>query len=501
MRIATSHGPFWLSYSTNVHPAETLASLREMLARDVGAVRDRVRPDGIFGVELRLGSAALRELAADGTRADLRRFLDAQRLAVFSLNGFPLRDFHQARVKEEVYRPDWAEAERQQETIQLCEILAVPLPPDTAGTVSTSPGSFKPWGDHRALRAEFARGFAPVIHALARLKREQGCTIRLAVEPEPFCTLETVREFVDFATDELGFRNDPGEPKKEHDLIVLGDSFGVGSDTTQEKIWSALFRDRYGWSVYNLSMACASPWDEWMNLALEIDCIHPRKGAVVLWALFTGNDLDEPYGDLADPPPPVGLAERFNVGLTTFRRRSVIRQLTQRFFRIADPSPKDLVEKARFADGSPALFYKPYDLSGARTVEEVKAHPHFPFLQATFAAMATLARAHDLRVAVVVIPTKHEVYAKAGDVVVTADIPLAARCLKSGALVLSPRGREFTEDSIGDALANRAVLSHLRESGVMTGGPAPFQKKDRSLFLQKLHEIEAFLFLGDMKKK
>lgn len=75
------------------------------------------------------------------------------------------------------------------------------------------------------------------------------------------------------------------------------------------------------------------------------------------------------------------------------------------------------------------------------------------------------------------------------DVVVTADIPLAARCLKKGARVLSPRGRVFTEDSIGEALANRDLLSHLRELGTITGGPAPFEKKDRSRFLQRLDEI------------
>ena len=75
------------------------------------------------------------------------------------------------------------------------------------------------------------------------------------------------------------------------------------------------------------------------------------------------------------------------------------------------------------------------------------------------------------------------------DIVVTADIPMAARCLKKGARVLSPRGRVFTEDSIGEALANRDLLSHLRELGTITGGPAPFEKKDRSRFLQRLDEI------------
>ena len=75
------------------------------------------------------------------------------------------------------------------------------------------------------------------------------------------------------------------------------------------------------------------------------------------------------------------------------------------------------------------------------------------------------------------------------DVVVTADIPLAARCLKKGARVLGPKGRVFTENSIGNALAGREASAYLREMGVMTGGPAPFTKRDRSRFLQRLEEL------------
>jgi uncharacterized protein YaiI (UPF0178 family) len=74
------------------------------------------------------------------------------------------------------------------------------------------------------------------------------------------------------------------------------------------------------------------------------------------------------------------------------------------------------------------------------------------------------------------------------DIVITADIPLAARCIKDGAQVIGPKGRVFTEETIGDALAKRELSSALREHGEMTGGPAPFQGKDRSRFLQQLEE-------------
>ena len=77
----------------------------------------------------------------------------------------------------------------------------------------------------------------------------------------------------------------------------------------------------------------------------------------------------------------------------------------------------------------------------------------------------------------------------AGDIVITADIPLADRCLRAGARVLGPKGEEFTEDAIGDALATRALLDMLRQSGEFGGGPAPFAKADRSRFLGKLDEL------------
>lgn len=75
-----------------------------------------------------------------------------------------------------------------------------------------------------------------------------------------------------------------------------------------------------------------------------------------------------------------------------------------------------------------------------------------------------------------------------GDVVVTADIPLAARCLETGAAVLGTNGRPFTEDSIGGALATREFNSQLREAGIQSGGPRPVSEKDRSRFLSRLDE-------------
>lgn len=80
-------------------------------------------------------------------------------------------------------------------------------------------------------------------------------------------------------------------------------------------------------------------------------------------------------------------------------------------------------------------------------------------------------------------------HAGSGDIVVTTDIPLADRCLKKGARVLDVRGHEFTEDSIGNAMATRDLMRHLRDMGVMGGGPPPVEKKDKSQFVSKLHQV------------
>ena len=76
-----------------------------------------------------------------------------------------------------------------------------------------------------------------------------------------------------------------------------------------------------------------------------------------------------------------------------------------------------------------------------------------------------------------------------GDIVISEDILLAARCLEKDARALSPRGRVFTPESIGEAVATRGLMADLREAGAITGGQSPFDKSDRSTFLQRLDQI------------
>ena len=75
-----------------------------------------------------------------------------------------------------------------------------------------------------------------------------------------------------------------------------------------------------------------------------------------------------------------------------------------------------------------------------------------------------------------------------GDIVITADIPLASRCVKNGATVLAPNGKPFSEESIGMTLATRNLMDSLRSAGAITGGPKPFAPRDRSNFLSALDQ-------------
>lgn len=80
-------------------------------------------------------------------------------------------------------------------------------------------------------------------------------------------------------------------------------------------------------------------------------------------------------------------------------------------------------------------------------------------------------------------------HVRENDIAISSDIPLAARCLEKGARTLDPKGRVFTQETIGGALANRELMAHLRELGNITGGPAPFEKRDRSRFLERLDNV------------
>ncbi|MFE7426166.1 metabolite traffic protein EboE [Streptomyces sp. NPDC057545] len=185
-----------LSYCTNVHPAETLDGVRAQLRDHCEPVRRRLGRDRL-GIGLWLARDAARALTDDPSELrSLRAELDRRGLEVVTLNGFPYEGFGADEVKYRVYRPDWTDPERLAHTTALARLLAGLLPDDvTEGTISTLPIA---WRTPFASDAE-AAGLAHTalttlgerLDALAELT---GKSIRIGLEPEPGCTIETTTD-------------------------------------------------------------------------------------------------------------------------------------------------------------------------------------------------------------------------------------------------------------------------------------------------------------------
>jgi sugar phosphate isomerase/epimerase len=187
-----------LSYCTNIHPGESWAEVRANLERYLVPVRERVAAARPFGVGLRLSAESARTLAAPQALDELRAFLSAHDLYVFTINGFPYGPFHGRPVKEQVYLPDWLDPERLEYTDRLAGILAVLVPDGVEGTISTVPGAFAPRVHGEADQARMAQALLDHVVHLVRLRETTGRRVALALEPEPCCFLETIAEAVAF---------------------------------------------------------------------------------------------------------------------------------------------------------------------------------------------------------------------------------------------------------------------------------------------------------------
>ncbi|MET8975370.1 metabolite traffic protein EboE [Streptomyces sp. NPDC004539] len=183
-----------LAYCTNVHPAETLDGVLAQLRDHCEPVRRRLGRDRL-GIGLWLARDAAHTLDTDPSalRA-LRTALDGRGLEVVTLNGFPYDGFGTGEVKYRVYKPDWADPERLDHTTALARVLAGLLPDDvTEGSVSTLPLAWRTALDEeRADKARAAlRTLAERLDALAELT---GRSVRVGLEPEPGCVVETTAD-------------------------------------------------------------------------------------------------------------------------------------------------------------------------------------------------------------------------------------------------------------------------------------------------------------------
>lgn len=198
-------GGYHLTYCSNIHPGETWEEVRRNLGAYLPVVRGRICPGEPFGVGLRLSAEAAETLEAPETLAEFQAFLAAENCYVFTINGFPYGVFHRARVKEEVYLPDWKAEERLEYSNRCARLLAALLPdePGLEGSVSTVPGAFKGEVAGEEDARQMARLMLRHVAELHRIHQETGKVITLALEPEPCCYIETVAEAVGFFSDFL----------------------------------------------------------------------------------------------------------------------------------------------------------------------------------------------------------------------------------------------------------------------------------------------------------
>lgn len=197
MKLSSSP-PLHLTYCLNVHPGETWRECFNAIRDKALVVRNRVAPNEPFGLGLRLGRRAAAELSRDGHLDAFKRFLVEHDIYVFTINGFPYGRFHATSVKQDVYRPDWRSTRRLSYTTLLADILAALLPEGLSGSISTVPGSYKAWANSPARVRQVVRHLARCALHLRHLHERTGKLLRLALEPEPDCLLETTEEAIRF---------------------------------------------------------------------------------------------------------------------------------------------------------------------------------------------------------------------------------------------------------------------------------------------------------------
>ncbi|MFJ9587412.1 metabolite traffic protein EboE [Streptomyces acidicola] len=185
-----------LAYCTNVHPAETLDGILAQLRDHCEPVRKSLGRDRL-GIGLWLAKDAARALITDpAALRGLRAELDRRGLEVVTLNGFPYEGFGAEEVKYRVYQPDWADPERLAYTTDLARLLTALLPDDvTEGTISTLPLAWRTDFDER-VAATAGAALTTLSGRLDALEELTGKSIRIALEPEPGCTVETTADAI-----------------------------------------------------------------------------------------------------------------------------------------------------------------------------------------------------------------------------------------------------------------------------------------------------------------
>ena len=186
-----------LCYCTNVHPGQTLAEVEQGI--DTFAAPIAAACDAPLSLGLWFAEAVRREIeATPGAAGRLLERLHSHGLTCHTLNAFPYGNFHSERVKEQVYLPDWSSPDRLNYTLGCARILADLLPEGREGSISTLPLGFAATDTPASFFESCIASLVELARSLDELHSETGRIIRLAIEPEPFCHLQTTDEAIAF---------------------------------------------------------------------------------------------------------------------------------------------------------------------------------------------------------------------------------------------------------------------------------------------------------------
>jgi hypothetical protein len=170
----------------------------------VPAVKRRVSPDAPMGLSLRLSGSSVESLKADAAeRADFLAYLRAEDLYLYTINAFPHGPFKGESVMEKVYEPDWATRTRTEYTMGVADILVDITEPEVEPSIQTAPLAFKPNVDGPAYIEAFTTNLFRVVAHLIDIERRTGRRIKVSLEPEPYCFLETTEETVTYFEDHI----------------------------------------------------------------------------------------------------------------------------------------------------------------------------------------------------------------------------------------------------------------------------------------------------------
>jgi len=193
-----------LTYSTLVHPGDDWEQMWESLTTYVPKVKARIAHNQRFGVSLRLSANSAQTLVrSPAERAKLKKFLGDNDMYLYTVNAFPYGAFKGTVVKEQVYEPDWRSEERTRYTMNVADVLADVCPADVAPSIQSAPLGFKPRVTGDDVVASYTDHVLRVAAHLVELEARSGRTVTLALEPEPYCFLETTDETVDYFTRHL----------------------------------------------------------------------------------------------------------------------------------------------------------------------------------------------------------------------------------------------------------------------------------------------------------